>query len=276
MSESVRDKVVLITGANTGIGRETALELARRGAHLVLACRSEERTRPVLAELAQIREGCAELIELDLASFASVRAAAAAFLALDRPLDILINNAGLAAQRGVTADGFELTFGVNHLGHFLLTAELTGKLVESAPSRVITVASRAHRRARGIDFDAVQRPTRSFSGYPEYQVSKLANVLFASELARRLGPEGVTSCSLHPGVIASDVWRRVPWPLDSLMKLFMKSNVEGAQTSIHCATTGELENGGYYSEGELATPSKPARDAELAAELWERSADWTS
>lgn len=277
MSKALSGKVVLITGANTGIGRETALELARRGARVILACRSSERARPVVDELAAISAEPAPLnIELDLGSFESVRGAAARFKELGCNLDVLINNAGLAGHRGVTADGFEIQFGVNHLGHFLLTALLADKLIASAPSRVVTVASRAHMRAKGIDFEAVQGKTASVTGYPEYQVSKLANVLFTDELARRLGPAGVTAVSLHPGVIASDVWRRVPWPFRSLMKLFMKDNVEGAQTSIHCATADDLENGGYYDESRLGKKSKLAREgAELAAELWDRSVEWT-
>ncbi|MBM4360445.1 MAG: SDR family NAD(P)-dependent oxidoreductase, partial [Deltaproteobacteria bacterium] len=150
MSWSVADKVCLITGANTGIGRVSAIELARQGANLVLAGRSEERTRPVQEEIRQLG-GSAEFLPLDLGSLASVRAAASRFLESGRPLHLLIANAGLAGFRGLTDDGFEIHFGTNHLGHFLLTCLLRERLVASAPARVVVVASRAHYRARALD-----------------------------------------------------------------------------------------------------------------------------
>src|SRR3954454_3836364 len=176
---SLHGRVCLITGANTGIGRVTATELAKRGARVLLACRSLEKARPVAEAIrAETHNDTVEVLELDLASFESIRRMAAGLLARDLPLHLLINNAGLAA-RGLTADGFELVFGTNHLGHFLLTNLLLERLHASAPARVVTVASRAHYGARGIDFEAVRRPTASRTAFPEYQVSKLANVLFS-------------------------------------------------------------------------------------------------
>ena len=146
----------------------------------------------------------------------------------------------------------------------------------SVPARIVTVASRAHYRAHGIDWDAVHQPTRSGTGLSEYSVSKLANVLFSSELGRKLAGSGVSTYSLHPGVVASDVWRSVPWPLRSLIKLTMISTEEGAATTLYCATSTEAgqQTGLYYDRCLRKEPSKTAQDLELAAELWKRSEEW--
>ena len=278
MSPDLSGRTVLITGANSGIGRATALELARMGARVHLAGRSEERTRPVLAEIDSLAgSGRAAFLPLDLGDLDSVRACAERFLSTGEPLHVLVNNAGLAGQRGLTASGFELAFGTNHVGPFLLTTLLTPRLQASAPARVVTVASVAHYQAGGIDWDAVRRPTRSFTAMPEYAVSKLANVVFSAELGRRLEGTGVTTYSLHPGAIASDIWKRVPRPFRDVMKrLFMRPPEEGARTSVYCATSPDLANetGRYY---DACSPRPPGRSAttELGAELWARSAEWT-
>jgi NAD(P)-dependent dehydrogenase (short-subunit alcohol dehydrogenase family) len=268
----------LVTGANTGIGEETVRGLAARGASVYLACRSEAKTRPVIDQIAS-ETGNEQLrfLALDLGDLASVRACADEFLATGEPLHGLINNAGLAGKRGLTGSGFELAFGTNHIGHFLLTSLLTARLRASAPARIVNVASDSHFSAKGIDFDAVRRPTRGRSGMAEYAVSKLANVLHAQELSRRLDGDRVTSYSLHPGVIASDVWRQVPWPIRPLMKLGMRSPAEGAKTTLSCATSPDLagESGQYYSVGERKAASKVATP-ELAAALWQRSEDWVA
>jgi NAD(P)-dependent dehydrogenase (short-subunit alcohol dehydrogenase family) len=269
-------RTILITGANTGIGLATAHALAARGATLVLACRSEARARAAIDQISQ-ETGNTHLtpLLLDLGDLASVRDAAAGFLAADRPLHVLINNAGLAGQRGMTPSGFELAFGTNHVGPFLLTSLLLDRLTASAPARIVNVASDAHYSAPGIDFDAVRRPTRSRTGMAEYSVSKLANVLHAQELGRRREGTGVTTYALHPGVIASDIWRRVPWPVRPLMKLRMGSTDQGARTPVYCAADPGLagETGGYYAAGRRQEPSAAAT-AELAAALWEHSEAW--
>jgi retinol dehydrogenase-12 len=270
-------RIALVTGANTGIGRVTALELAKQGAHVFVACRSAERAQAVLEEIrAQPDAGKAELLPLELGDFASVRQCAKTFLARGLPLHLLINNAGLAGARGHTKEGFELAFGVNHLGHFLLTQLLLERIKASAPARIVTVASKAHYRARGIDWQAVREPTRTATGLQEYGVSKLANVLFSAELGRRLAGSGVTTYSLHPGVVATEVWRAVPWPLGWLMKLALISPEKGARTTLHCATSpgAAAETGLYYDECRPKTPSRVARDAALATALWERSEGW--
>jgi retinol dehydrogenase-12 len=273
---SLRGRVHLVTGANTGIGRATAAALAARGAHVLMGCRSLERGRPAQEEILRSSGNDAvELLELDLASFASIRRAADTLLARDLPLHVLINNAGVAA-RGLTADGFELVFGVNHLGHFLLTNLLLERLRASVPARVVTVSSTAHHAAKGIDFEAARRPTATLTAMHEYGVSKLANVLFSAELARRTAGTGITTYALHPGVIASEIWRRIPWPFRPIALAFMRSTAEGARTTLDCATNPAraAETGLFYDDCRVAEPGPLAHDRALAARLWEESARW--
>lgn len=277
MSE-LNGKTFLVTGANTGIGKETARGLAGRGARVVLAGRSEEKTRVAIDEIvADTGNSNLEFIKLDLADLESVRLAAKTFLASGEPLHVLINNAGLAGARGMTPSGFELAFGTNHVGTFLFTQLLLDRVKESGPARIVNVASTGHYRAPGIDWEAIRQPTRTRTAFDEYCVSKLANVLHAQELARRLGGTDVTTYSLHPGAVASDVWREVPALLRGPMKLFMKSTKDGAKTSLHCATSpyAARETGLYYDNCKVKTPNRVATP-ELAAELWERSEKWVA
>ena len=280
MSSDDRDlkgKTYLVTGANTGIGRVTAETLARRGGKVFLACRSEEKTLPVIEGI-RAGGGLAEFLALDLASLASVRAAAEAFLALGEPLHALVNNAGLAGSRGATKEGFELLFGTNHLGPFLLTNLLLPRLRASAPARIVNVSSKAHYDARGIDWELLRKPTRTITSLREYAVSKLCNVLFTRELSRGKAGAGVRSYALHPGVIASDIWRKIPWPVRPLMLRRMKTVVEGAETSLHCTTSPEVagEDGRYYDDRREKPPSRLAEDVLLAKTLWENSEAWTA
>lgn len=271
-------KVFIVTGANTGIGKVAATDFARRGAHVFLACRSADKTQPVIDEIKRATGNAkVEFLALDLGDLTSVRTAAAAFLARNLPLHVLVNNAGLAGQRGHTRSGFELAFGTNHVGHFLFTELLLDKLKASAPARIVNVASTAHYSAKGIDWEAVRKPTKTITALDEYAVSKLANVLFTKELARRLAGTKVTTYALHPGVVATDVWRRVPVGLRGLAKLFMKSAEDGAKTTIYCATSPDVANetGKYYDDVKEKRPSKQADDVALAAELWKRSEEWT-
>jgi retinol dehydrogenase 12 len=271
-------RTFLVTGANTGIGRATAEALARQGASVYVASRSVEKGS---AAVAAIKAGTGSeavfFLPLDLADLESVRACASEFLALGEPLHVLINNAGVGGARGVTKQGFELTFGINHLGHFALTTALLDRIVESAPSRVVTVASDAHYQAQGIDFTALRRPARGITGLNEYAVSKLCNVLFSAELARRVAGTGVTTYALHPGVVASDIWRRVPWPVRPLITRRMLSVDEGALTSLYCATSPDVadDSGLFYDKCAQRAPSAVATP-ELAAELWRRSQEWTT
>src|SRR5260370_898741 len=230
-------RTFLVTGGNTGIGRATATALARRGGRVWVASRSRAKGEATVAEIkAATGNDAVWFLPLDLADLDSVRSCAEAFLALGEPLHVLVNNAGVGGARGVTRQGFELTFGINHLGHFALTTALLGCLTDSAPSRVGTVSSDAHYSARGIASGALRRPARGITGLREYAVSKLCNVLFTQELARRTAGTGVTTYALHPGVVASDIWRRVPWPVRPLITRRMLSVTEGAPTSLSCAT----------------------------------------
>ena len=270
-------RTFFVTGGNTGIGRATALGLAPRGGRVYIACRSVAKGE---AAAASIRDSTGNssvsVLALDLADLDSVRACAAGFLARGEPLHVLVNNAGLGGARGVTKQGFELMFGVNHLGHFLLTNLLLGLLGSSAPARVVNVSSDAHYGAKGIDFDALRRPARGVTGMHEYSVSKLCNVLFTQELARRTAGTGITTYALHPGVVASDIWRRVPWPVRPLMTRRMLSVTDGAQTSLYCATSPDVAgvSGRFYEKCAERAPS-PVATPELGGELWSRSAAWT-
>src|SRR5215470_4602475 len=192
----------------------------------------------------QARRQGLRCLPLDLADLASVRTCAADFLARGEPLHVLINNAGVGGARGRTKDGFELTFAINHLGHFALTMALLDCLAASAPARVVTVSSDAHYQATGIDFEALRRPT---------------------------------TYALHPGVVASDIWRRVPWPIRPLMKLRMLSTEQGAATSLYCATAPELAgaSGRFYEDCHERAASAVATP-ELARALWEHSEAWTT
>ena len=277
MSE-LNGQTFLVTGANSGIGKETARDLAGRGARVVLAGRSEEKTRAAIDEIVgDTGNSNLDFIQLDLGDLTSVRNAAKTFLDSGEKLDVLINNAGMAGTRGMTPSGFELAFGTNHVGTFLFTQLLLERLKESGPARIVNVASTMHFQAKGIDWDAVRQPTKARTGLSEYSVSKLANVLHAQELARRLDGTGVTTYALHPGAVATDVYREVPALLRGPMKLFMKSSTDGARTTLYCATSPDAaqETGLYYDNSKVKTPSKLATP-ELAAELWERSEAWVA
>ena len=279
MAQELANQTFIITGANTGIGKITARELARAGARVILACRNREKTDAVIAEIKrETGNQNLEFVALDLADLGSVRKAAAEINAKNVAIHGLVNNAGLAGSRGLTKDGFELTWGTNHLGHYLFTRLLLDRLKQAGHARIVNVASASHYRARGIDWDAIRKPTRSVTGMREYEVSKLSNVLFTKELARRLEGTGITTYAVHPGVVATDVWRRVPKPVRWVIKKFMITPEEGAQASLRCAMAPELANetGKYYDVGgKEKRPNKVAEDAELARTLWTKSAELT-
>ncbi len=277
MSE-LEGRTFLVTGGNTAIGRATAAGLAGRGGRVWIAARSRAKGEAAVAGIkAETGSDSVWFLPLDLADLESVRSCAAAFLALGEPLHVLVNNAGVGGARGLTRQGFELTFGINHLGHFALTNALLGCLTASAPARVVTVSSDSHYAARGIDFEALRRPARGLTGLREYAVSKLCNVLFTEELARRTAGTGVTTYALHPGVVASDIWRRVPWPVRPIVTRRMLSVTEGAATSLYCATSAEVaqDSGLFYDKCASRAPSAVATP-ELAAELWKRSEEWAA
>jgi retinol dehydrogenase 12 len=275
-------RTFLVTGGNAGIGLATAMALAARGGRVHIAARSAEKGTAAVARIrAETGRDAVRFLLLDLADLPAVRTSAAAFLALDEPLHVLINNAGVAGRHGLTRDGFELMFGVNHLGHFAFTTALLGRLADSADgadgggARIVNVSSDAHYAANGIDFDRLRTPSRAITGMPQYAVSKLCNVLFTQELARRLDGQPVTSYALHPGVVASDMWSRIPWPVRPLVTRRMLSTDEGAQTSLYCATDPGLasQSGRFYDNCAERAPS-PVATAELGRRLWERSEEW--
>lgn len=273
------NKTFIVTGANAGIGKITARELARQGAHVILACRSKPKTEAVIEEIKrETGNDKVEFVPLDLGDLASVRACAEAILARDIPIHGLINNAGLGGHRGVTKDGFELQFGTNHLGPYLFTRLLLDRIKKTGEARIVNVASKSHYQAKQIDWTRLQQPTSSMTAMKEYAVSKLSNVLFTKELARRLEGTGVTTYAVHPGVVATEIWKRVPGPFRWAIKKFMITPEKGAEASLRCATDPALgkETGRYYDVGgRETTPSKLAEDAELAKTLWTKSAEWT-
>lgn len=272
---TVDGQVSIVTGSNTGLGRVTALELARRGSHVFLASRSTEKTVPVVESIRrEAGHSRVEFLPLDLASFRSVRNAADTFLARELPLHILINNAGEAGWTGRTEDNFQMTFGVNYLGHYLLTRLLLERMQASAPARIVHVSSDMHYRAKGIDWKKVRKPSR-LPGIGEYAVSKLGNVLFNVALAQKLDRAKVTTYAAHPGAVATDIYRRVPRPIRQLMVSSMLTPEEGARTQLRCAIDPTLsgESGLYYANERTKTPTPLTRNG-LVTELWARSEAW--
>jgi NAD(P)-dependent dehydrogenase (short-subunit alcohol dehydrogenase family) len=277
---SLHGRTVVVTGANSGVGRATAVALARAGADTLITARNEERGRQALADIR--RDSGSDRVDLvlfDLGDLASVRRGAEAILDRCPRIDVLVNNAGLVQSvRTETVDGFEATFGINHLGPFLLTQLLTDRLVESAPARVVNVASTAHQAARrGLDFDDLQS-TRHYRGMQAYSRSKLANILFTTELARRLGDHGVTANSLHPGTVASGFARDddakgfLAFGI-VIIKPFILTPEKGARTSVYLSSSPDVADvtGQYFVKCRARTPSPAAQDPAAAALLWSLS-----
>jgi NAD(P)-dependent dehydrogenase (short-subunit alcohol dehydrogenase family) len=274
MTNELRDRTVLVTGASAGIGRATAARLAAMGANVLLASRSRERGEAAQAMIAeQVPGASTRLLLADLASPDGVRSLAEQTLGASDRLDVLVNNAGVFT-RGYeeTPNGLETQFAVNHLAPFLLTHLLRERLAETAPSRVITVSSEAHKRGR-INFDDLQGQ-QHYNGLKAYAQSKLANLLFNRELARRLGGTGVTANALHPGVVATSLLFDSFRPL-KLLRPFFKTPEQGARTTICLAAAPALERltGLYFIDCEPARPSAAARDDAAARRLWQVSAE---
>lgn len=271
----LRGRTFLVTGANSGLGRASADALAARGGHVVLAARSPERTRPALEGIRAAHPGASvEFLALDLADLSSVRAAARRFLGTGRPLDVLMNNAGIAGTHALSADRFDLTYATNHIGPFLFTTLLLPALLQAPQGRVVNVSSVGHLHAKGVDWSLLEpRTTPRRARFGDYAVTKLMNVLHAKELARRLAGTRVTTYAVHPGGVASNIWRAVPRPVQWALKLFLISNEEGARTQVWCATAADLagETGRYYQKGREAPCSPLADDPALARELWSRT-----
>ncbi|XP_056335691.1 retinol-DH_like_SDR_c domain-containing protein isoform X1 [Danio aesculapii] len=275
-------KTVVITGANTGIGKETARDMAMRGARVVMACRDLSKAEKAAAEIRR-STGNGDIVvrHLNLASLYSVRQFAHQYMASEDRLDILINNAGvMMCPKSLTEDGYETQFAVNHLGHFLLTVLLLDMLKKSSPSRVINVSSITHKGGK-IHFDDLNFNKAPYDSLVSYRQSKLANLLFTRELARRIKGSGVSVFALHPGVIRTELGRYVQTQhplLSGLLSipalLLMKTPYQGAQTSIYCATADGLEthSGCYFSDCALKEPAPEGKDDLAALRLWEISA----
>lgn len=280
-NQHMKGKTCLITGATNGIGRVTAVELARMGAELFLTYRDKMRADETIAEIRN-KTGSenVHLIRADLGSQRQVRAAAAEFLKTGRPLHVLINNAGLGnTRRLVTEDGIEMVFAVNHLAYFLLTMLLLDRIKQSAPARIVNVASLAHRFGT-INFDDLGGE-RHYSIRGSYAQSKLANILFTYDLARRLDGTGVTVNCLHPGTIASGLWtNNGPFAqfIMSLARPFFKTSVQGAQTIIYLASSDKVEgvSGKYYADCRESSTNKESHDLQIGRRLWEVSERMTA
>ncbi|XP_062297206.1 retinol dehydrogenase 12, like [Scomber scombrus] len=274
--QRLEDQTVVITGANTGIGKETAIDLAKRGARVIIACRDMEKAQEAVKEVIT-NSGNENVVcmKLDLSDIRSIREFAEAINKDEPKLNILINNAGvMVCPYGKTADGFEMQIGVNHMGHFLLTHLLIDLIKRSAPARIVTVSSMAHSWG-SINLEDINSE-KSYDKKAAYSQSKLANVLFTRSLAKKLEGTGVTTYSLHPGVVQTDLWRHLNGPQQFVMKMvspFTKTSVQGAQTTIYCAVEPKLEkeSGGYYSDCAPANCSAAGKDDDLAQKLWELS-----
>ncbi len=270
-------KTAIVTGASSGIGLETARGLAGQGWKVIMASRDPVKTEAAAARLQQ-ETGRGQLIpmELNLASFAAVRAFAKSFLAQHETLDVLINNAGVyTSDFQLTEDGFELQIGVNHLGHFLLTQLLREHLSQSEDPRLVVVSSISHLKGR-IDFDSFRQIQGTYKGLQAYEQSKLANVLFTTEHARRF--PGITANCLHPGAVRTPIANKhSKWYVSlawTLLKPLMITPQKGARTSLFLATAPEIKgrSGGYYDDKQRKRNLVPhARDEEMAKRLWEYS-----
>ncbi|KAK2912271.1 dehydrogenase/reductase SDR family member 13-like isoform X1 [Channa argus] len=281
-SVKLEGKTAIVTGSNTGIGKATALDLARRGARVILACRNKEKAEAAAFDIRR-ESGNSQVVfmHLDLASLKSVRNFAETFLKTEPRLDVLINNAGLMGP-GVTEDGFGMVFGVNHLGPFLLTNLLLERMQQSGPSRVVNVASLLYRFGN-IDFNLLASNKDLVSGqsiwynFQAYCTSKLCNILFTRELANRLDGTSVTCYSLHPGVISTELGRSMSlWQKLIMMpfgKLFFMDPEWGSQTTLYCTLQEGIKplSGRYFSNCSLQEVGANARDDGLAKKLWELS-----
>ncbi|KAG8223906.1 hypothetical protein J437_LFUL001986 [Ladona fulva] len=300
-------KLAIITGCNTGIGKETAKDFVKRGCRVIMACRDLEKANAAAKEVMEaakeidgngmkpeiventpvVEKPKVEVYHLDLTSLDSVRQFAQKILATESEINLLINNAGeegiMACPQGKTKDGHELQLGVNHLGHFLLTCLLINRICASREPRIVNVSSMAHKWG-DFNFDDINYEKTPYSATMAYSRSKLANILFTKELAKRLQGTGVRTYALHPGVVATELGRHLDstllpgmsWIFRNVGKVVAKSPVQGSQTTIYCAVDEKTANetGLYYSDCRVKTPSAKAKDPALASRLWEESLKW--
>ncbi|KAJ3120901.1 hypothetical protein HK098_004136 [Nowakowskiella sp. JEL0407] len=266
-------KVAILTGGSSGIGKVTVRRFAELGAHVFVMSRNKAKTEPVLNEIKQSTgNDKVELIEVDFSSLAQVQGAAEEFLSRNLPLHILVCNAGAGAIHGATSDGYESTFATNYLSHFLLTQLLLKKLKESAPSRIVNVSSIASLDQKEIDYNVIVKPSPPGMNVTPYRISKLAQVLITKKLSQILDGTGVTTYSLHPGIVSTDAWRNFPFYFRWLIYLFgMLSEEDGALTTLYCSTAPELasESGNYYDDCAVRTPNPAINDQKQVDQLWD-------
>ena len=271
-------KVVIVTGANAGIGKETARALSKKGASVIMACRNlklaEEARKEIVADT---KNNLTVVMELDLSSIASMQNFTKSFLNKYDRLDVLVNNAGaFFSTYGETEDGFERQFGINHLGPFYLTHGLIPLLIKSAPSRIVNVSSAGHYKGK-MHWENLNIGPEHYNGRSAYRQSKLANVLFTKSLARKLRSLGVTANCLHPGVVKTDIGSKSKDGIEQyiwkLIKPFMISQEKGAETSIHLATDQEVAqvSGEYFDKCKIKESSKRSYNEESAERLWQVS-----
>lgn len=275
----LKGKVCLVTGVTQGIGRAAALSIAKLGPKMVLVARDAKRGGEVVDEIKAAGNPNVELMVADLSSQADIRRLAAEFKARYQQLHLLVNNAGAVyTERQLSKDGIELTWALNHLGYFLLTELLLDVIKASAPARIVSVSSAAHKSGH-INFDDLQGE-KGYKAFGAYSQSKLANVLFTSELARRLEGSGVTANCLHPGVVGTGFGHNATGLLKFLVKLakpLLKTPEQGAQTTIYLATSAEVAGvtGKYFANCKVASVTAEAKDAAIAKRLWEVSEQQT-
>jgi NAD(P)-dependent dehydrogenase (short-subunit alcohol dehydrogenase family) len=272
-----RGKRIVITGANSGIGFETARQLAADGSEIIMICRNRERGTAAMTRIRkELPDASLALFTADMASPASIRQLAAELHQQYDHLGILINNAGgMFYDAMTTDDGLEYTFGLNHMGYFRLTSALLPLLEAGRPSRIINVSSEAHRTAK-LNFTDLQNQKKKYRAFSVYSQSKLANLLFTRELAKRTEEKGIETAALHPGFVNTNFGsltdsRFSTKAFKALANTFGISPEQGAATTVHLAQTEKLTNGAYYAKSTLRTPSKAARDEEAASRLWEIS-----
>jgi len=266
-------RICVVTGATAGIGKATAFALAKMGATVVIVARDAAKSARTVDEIEKaVPNAKVDVVLADFASLQAVREAAAEIGRRYAAVHVLVNNAGVASKpRLLSKDGFELTFAVNHLAPFLFTRELLPLLRAGEPSRIVTVASVAQRHGR-IDFDDLQSE-KNYRGFLAYGKSKLANVLFTYELASRLAGSGVTANCLHPGAVATDMLRQLPWLLYAVISPFLLTPEQGAATQVFLASSPQVEgvSGGYYVKSKAARSSPRSYDVDARKRLWEVS-----
>jgi len=280
--------VVMITGANAGIGKETTRQLISLGATVIMACRSEEKAKEAIDDIKETTSGRMIFLEMDLSSLSSIRRAVDNFCSMNLPLHVLINNAGvMMGQHKKTIDGYEMAMQCNHLGHFLLTSLLLPKLRLHEDARVVTVSSSTYQLAKNIELDDLNCERRNYQLFGQYAQSKLANILFSLELTQRENAlaqkenrSGVACHCLHPGLVRTNIVKNMPWALKVgheafgfVLRLLQKTPSAGAYTSVWCAASDDLKrkSGKYYVNSRETVLRGVANDEEIASKLWELS-----